>query len=72
MEAFTWLRKADGIGRPLGTADFVIELERRLGRPITHRAPGRKATATPEAVTALPEILVQRPNNKAGRATRDC
>ena len=47
-EAFSSLRKAEGIGRPLGTADFVIELERRLGRPIARRAPGRKATATPE------------------------
>lgn len=47
-EAFTSLRKAEGIGRPLGTADFVIELERRLGRPIARRAPGRKATATPQ------------------------
>ena len=45
-EAFSSLRKAEGIGRPLGTADFVIELERRLGRPIARQAPGRKATAT--------------------------
>ena len=45
-EAFTSLRKAESIGRPLGTADFVIELERRLGRPIARRAPGRKAAAT--------------------------
>jgi len=47
-EAFTSLRRAEGIGRPLGTADFVIELERRLGRPIARRAPGRKATAVAE------------------------
>jgi putative transposase len=47
-EAFTSLRKAEGIGRPLGTADFVIELERRLGRPIARRTPGRKATAIPQ------------------------
>ena len=46
-ETFTALRKAEGIGRPLGTADFVKELERRLGRPIARRAPGRKAAATP-------------------------
>jgi hypothetical protein len=45
-KAFTSLRKAEGIGRPLGTADFVIELERRLGRPIARQAPGRKAVAT--------------------------
>ena len=46
-ETFTALRKAEGIGRPLGTADFVKELERRLGRPIARRAPGRKVAATP-------------------------
>jgi putative transposase len=46
-ETFSALRKAEGIGRPLGTADFVNELERRLGRPIARRAPGRKAAATP-------------------------
>jgi putative transposase len=39
-EDFASLRKAEGIGRPLGTADFVTELERRLGRPIARRAPG--------------------------------
>ena len=46
-EEFISLRQAEGIGRPLGTADFVIELERRLGRPIARRAPGRKAAAIP-------------------------
>ena len=40
-EAFTSLRKAEGIGWPLNTPDFVIELERRLGRPIARRTPGR-------------------------------
>jgi hypothetical protein len=44
---FTSLRAAEGIGRPLGTADFVKGLERRLGRPIARRAPGRRATAAP-------------------------
>jgi hypothetical protein len=34
------VEKAEGIGCPLGTADFVIELERR--------APGRKAAAAPK------------------------
>ena len=42
-EDFTRLRKAEGIGRPLGTADFVTELESLLGGPIARRAPGRKA-----------------------------
>jgi hypothetical protein len=40
-EKFTSLREAEG------TADFVTELERRLGRPIARRAPGRKAVAIP-------------------------
>ena len=44
---FTSLREAKGIGRPLGTADFVIERERRLGTPIARCAPGRKVVATP-------------------------
>jgi len=42
-EDFTSLRKAEGIGAPLGTSDFLSKLERRLGRPIARRAPGRKA-----------------------------
>ena len=46
-EKFTSLREAEGIGRPLGTADFVTEPEHRLGRPIARRAPGRKAVAIP-------------------------
>ena len=40
-------REAEGINRPLGTAGFVTELERRPGRPIARRAPGRKAVAIP-------------------------
>jgi putative transposase len=40
-EDFTSLRKTEGIGRPLGTAEFVTEFERRLGRPIARpRAEG--------------------------------
>jgi putative transposase len=46
-EKFTSLREAECIGRPLGTVDFVTELERRLGRRIARRAPGRKAVAIP-------------------------
>jgi putative transposase len=40
--AFDRLRAAENTGRPLGSADFVADLERRLGRPIAKRAPGRK------------------------------
>ncbi|HTI68314.1 MAG TPA: transposase [Caulobacteraceae bacterium] len=41
--AFTAIRGAETTGRPLGSADFVAELERRLGRPVARRAPGRGA-----------------------------
>jgi len=40
------LRLAEGSGRLLGTAEFVTGLERLLGRPVAHRAPGGKPTAT--------------------------
>ena len=43
--AFASLRAAEGTGRPLGTADFVADLERRFGRRIARRAPGRKPSA---------------------------
>ena len=41
-EDFTELRRAEGTGRPVGANGFVKGLERLLGRPIAHRAPGRK------------------------------
>jgi len=43
--AFAAIRSAEATGRPLGCADFVADLERRLGRPIARRAPGRKPAA---------------------------
>jgi putative transposase len=46
--AFAALRAAEQTGRPLGTADFVADLERRLGRPIARRAPGRKPSLQTE------------------------
>ena len=39
---FAAIRAAEATGRPLGTGEFVADLERRLGRPIARRAPGRK------------------------------
>jgi putative transposase len=39
---FALLRAAETTGRPLGSADFVTDLERLLGRTIARRAPGRK------------------------------
>jgi len=41
-EHFQMVRCAERVGRPLANADFVADLERRLGRPIARRAPGRK------------------------------
>jgi hypothetical protein len=39
---FSALRASELTGRALGNAEFVADLERRLGRPIARRAPGRK------------------------------
>lgn len=50
---FQRLRAAETTGRPLGTADYVADLERRLGRPIARRAPGRKPAAMATAEQAL-------------------
>ncbi len=43
--AFRALRASEGAGRPVGNADFIGDLERRLGRPIARHAPGRKTRA---------------------------
>ena len=51
--AFTALRAAQQTGRPLGNADFVADLEQRLGRPIARRAPGRKAILRADAQRTL-------------------
>jgi putative transposase len=39
---FAAIRDAEGSGRPLGTPDFVADVERRLGRPLAHKSAGRK------------------------------
>ena len=41
-QGFAALRRAEGSGRPVGTAEFVADLEWLLGRLIAPRAPGRK------------------------------
>jgi putative transposase len=51
--AFARLRAAETTGRPVGTADFVADLERRLGRPVARRAPGRKPAARAETQPGL-------------------
>jgi len=51
--AFAALRAAEQTGRPLGTAHFVADLERRLGRKIARRAPGRKPVLRTETQRSL-------------------
>ena len=41
-EDFAALRRSEGSGRPIGTAEFVTGLERLLGRPIARQSPGPK------------------------------
>ena len=41
-DVFTTLLMSEGSGRPAGSADFVADLERRIGRRIARWAPGRK------------------------------
>jgi putative transposase len=41
---FAALREAEGTGRPLGSADFIGELERRIGRQLRKQKPGRKSS----------------------------
>jgi putative transposase len=55
-QEFADLRLAEGSGRPLGTAEFAIGLERLLGRSIARRAPGRKPTTS---VTGVQLKLLQ-------------
>ena len=45
--AFAVIRAAETTGRPLGTVDFVADLERLLRRPIARRAHGRKPALAP-------------------------
>ena len=51
-EAFAVLRRAERTGRPAGAEEFVVGLERRLGRPIARRLPGRR----PAPVTAEKQL----------------
>ena len=52
-DAFAAMRNRESSGRPLATPDFVADLERRLGRPIAKRAPGRKPK---EQAAAQPQL----------------
>jgi putative transposase len=45
---FAALRRAELIGRPLGSAQFTATIERRLGRVVTPGKRGRKPKAAPE------------------------
>ena len=45
---FAALREAESTGRPLGSDDFVAELERLTGRRLRRRKPGRKSSERAE------------------------
>jgi putative transposase len=45
---FAALRDAERTGRPLGSDDFVAELERLTGRRLRRRTPGRKSSGRAE------------------------
>jgi putative transposase len=42
VSLFAALRDAEGTGRPLGSDEFVKELERLTGRRLPRQKPGRK------------------------------
>ena len=46
-DALQALRSSERTGRPLGSRDFVADLERRLGRPLARRGRGRKPVQAP-------------------------
>ena len=47
-DALNAIRRAELIGRPIGSADFIAGLEEQLGRPLAPRKRGRKAAAAAE------------------------
>ena len=47
-DAFQKLRRSESTGRPVGTDDFMLGLERVLQRPIARRSPGRKPAPSAE------------------------
>jgi len=60
-DAVKAIRAAESTGRPLGSRDFVDDLERRLGRPLAPRPPGRKPgegpTAAPKAAPPKGDMM---------------
>jgi len=48
VETFRALRAGEMTGRPAGAADFIADLERRLGRVLTPRKRGRKPKPKPD------------------------
>jgi putative transposase len=52
--AFSALRQSERSGRPLANADFIVGLERLLGRRILRRAPGRKKASAVSSQHELP------------------
>ncbi len=48
LAVFAMLRDAESTGRPLGSDEFVAELERRIGRRLQRQKPGRKSSERTE------------------------
>lgn len=49
QQATRLLRRGESTGRPAGSADWLMELERSTGRPLLPRKPGRKPRETQSA-----------------------
>ena len=45
QEDYEAIRRAERIGRPMGSAEFVRALEERVGRALSPQKPGRKRRA---------------------------
>jgi hypothetical protein len=48
LAVFAMLRDAESTGRPLGSDEFVTELERRIGRRRQRQKPGRRSSERTE------------------------
>ena len=62
---FAALREAESTGRPLGSDDFVAELERLTGRRLRRRKPGRKSSERAEQLEFGLSQMGRCPRNSA-------
>jgi len=56
-EDYAELRQSESTGRPLGTEDFIVGLERTLGRPIARRSASRKAISDDGSLVGQMSLL---------------